>query len=183
MENESLKLCDDLFNLASNDEDITGNSILDILKNYASTVSVYDMMAISSEIIKENQYVQENYKDESQKSYVKAFILRVNEILSDKDNHDENIDKGEFADALKTLKSNQINRADKSQSKFPLVGSMTSIYTTFILKEPIHEVGTLFPGSLKVEEKNGKFYCPVKDANKDTPNAVCNICLAEQLDF
>ena len=86
MENESLKLCDDLLNLASNDEDITGNSILDILKNYASTVSVYDMMAISSEIIKENQYVQENYKDESQKSYVKAFILRVNEIVSDNDN-------------------------------------------------------------------------------------------------
>ena len=41
----------------------------------------------------------------------------------------------------------------------------------------------LFPGSLKVEEKDGKFYCPVRDANIDTPNAVCNICLAEQLDF
>ncbi|MBE6492179.1 MAG: DUF2115 domain-containing protein, partial [Methanobrevibacter sp.] len=60
---------------------------------------------------------------------------------------------------------------------------MASIYTTFILEEPIHKVGTPFPGSQKVEEKNGKFYCPVKDSNIDTPNAVCNICLAEQSDI
>ncbi len=32
-------------------------------------------------------------------------------------------------------------------------------------------------------DRLGKFYCPVRDANIDTPNAVCNICLAEQLDF
>ena len=81
------------------------------------------------------------------------------------------------------LMSNRENQTEKSKSKFPLIGCIASIYTTFLLEEPIHKVGTLFPGSLKVEEKDGKFYCPVRDANIDTPNAVCNICLAEQLDF
>ena len=76
-----------------------------------------------------------------------------------------------------------MNEASESKSKFPLIAIMASIYTTFILEEPIHQVGTPFPGSLKVEKKGDVFLCPVKDANIDTPNAVCNICLAEQLDF
>ena len=35
---------------------------------------------------------------------------------------------------------------------------------------------------LKVEEKDGAYYCPVKEANLDSPNAVCNMCIAEQLE-
>ena len=84
MENEYLKLCDELTNIASNEKNITGNSVLEILKKYSSKISVYDMMDISAAIIEENKYVQENYKEESQKSYVKAFICRINEISADK---------------------------------------------------------------------------------------------------
>ena len=66
------------------------------------------------------------------------------------------------------------------EDKFPLIYIITALYTTFILEEPIHPVGTEFPGSLKVEEKNEEFYCPVKDKQKDNENAICNLCLAEQ---
>ncbi|WP_325206273.1 DUF2115 family protein [Methanobrevibacter ruminantium] len=34
-----------------------------------------------------------------------------------------------------------------------------------------------------MEKINGKYYCPVKDANVDSPNAVCKMCIAEQLEF
>ena len=64
-----------------------------------------------------------------------------------------------------------------------MIYGIVSLYTTYILEEPIHPVGTPFPGSLKVEEKDGVFYCPVKDANLESPNAVCKMCIAEQLDF
>lgn len=182
MDNESLELCDELLKIA-HEEKITGNSVLEILKKYCSTISVFDMMTVSAEIIEENKYVQANYREDSQKSYVETFILRVKEILADNNNYTKRIDKKEFTDAIKTLMSNRENQTENSKSKFPLIGCIASIYTTFLLEEPIHKVGTLFPGSLKVEEKDGKFYCPVRDANIDTPNAVCNICLAEQLDF
>lgn len=182
MDNESLELCDELLKIA-HEEKITGNSVLEILKKYCSTITVFDMMTVSAEIIEENKYVQANYREDSQKSYVETFILRVREILADNNDYAKRIDKKEFSDAIKTLMSNRENQTEKSKSKFPLIGCIASIYTTFILEEPIHKVGTLFPGSLKVEEKDGKFYCPVRDANIDTPNAVCNICLAEQLDF
>ena len=182
MDNESLELCDELLKIA-HEEKITGDSVLEILKKYCSTITVFDMMTVSAEIIEENKYVQANYREDSQKSYVETFILRVREILADNNDYAKRIDKKEFVDAIKTLMSNRENQTEKSKSKFPLIGCIASIYTTFLLEEPIHKVGTLFPGSLKVEEKDGKFYCPVKDANIDTPNAVCNICLAEQLDF
>ena len=171
MEDVMLML-DEFSQIALNDSELSGNSILKILKRYASTVSVFDMMAVRGEIMEENKYVQENYREESQKSYVKAFLCRVNEMVRDANDYPKIIDKTDFKKAIETLKLNNENSA-KSKSKFPLMGSMS----------PIHEVGTLFPGSLRVEQKNGKFYCPVRDANIDTPNAVCNICLAEQLDF
>ena len=182
MDDEFLELCDELLKITY-EEKISGNSVLEILKKYCSTITVFDMMTVSAEIIEENKYVQASYREDSQKSYVETFILRVREILADNNDYTKRIDKKEFVDAIKTLMSNRENQTEKSKTKFQLIGCMTSIYTTFLLEEPIHKVGTLFPGSLKVEEKDGKFYCPVRDANIDTPNAVCNICLAEQLDF
>ena len=182
MDNDSIEMLNEFSNLISNNKSISANSVLDILKKYASTVSVFDMMSISAEIIEENKYVQESYREQSEKSYVESFILRINQINGDMNDYAKNINREEFSDAVEKLKSNR-ESLEESKSKFPLVGSMASLYTTFILEEPIHKVGTVFPGSLKVEEKNGKYYCPVRDANIDTPNAVCNICLAEQLDF
>ena len=155
MDNEFLELCDELLKITY-EEKISGNSVLEILKNYCSTISVFDMMAVSAEIIEENKYVQASYREDSQKSYVETFILRVKEILADNNDYRKSIDKEEFADAIKTLMSNHENQTEKSKTKFPLIGCMASIYTTFLLEDPIHKVGTLFPGSLKVEEKDGK---------------------------
>ena len=76
-----------------------------------------------------------------------------------------------------------MNGTINNETKFPLIYGIVSLYTTFVLEEPIHPVGTPFPGSLEVEEIDGKYYCPVKDANIDSPNAVCKMCLAEQLEF
>lgn len=177
------QMYDDFFDLISKNENITGSMVLEILKEYASTISVFDMMSASAQIIEENKYVQEGYRKDSEKSYVEIFILRINDIMTDSNDYPKSINRQDFKDALETLKSNNINRTQDSKTKFPLMGGITSIYTTFLLEEPIHKVGTPFPGSLKVEEKNGKFYCPVKDANIDLPNAVCGICLAEQLDY
>ena len=37
----------------------------------------FDMMEFSSQVIEENKYVQESYGENSQKSYVLSFLLRV----------------------------------------------------------------------------------------------------------
>ncbi len=181
MANESLNMYDDLSKLISNEEYFTGNSVLEILKKYSSMISVFDMMEFSSQVIKENRYVQESYREDSQKSYIESFLLRVKEISKDENDYRQIIDSKSLSEAIEVI--NARFEKEEDESKVSLIFYMSSIYATFILEESIHPVGTPFPGSLKVELENGAFYCPVKEANMDTPNAVCRMCLAEQLDF
>ena len=179
----SLDMYDDFSNVVSNEESISTESVLDILKEYSGDISVFDLMAVNAEMIEESKYVQENYKEKSHAVYVKYFLARIKDVRSDNNTYEHDIDKEEFIDAVATLKSYHVNESITSKTKFPLIYGIISIYTTFILEEPIHPVGTPFPGSLFVEEKDGKFFCPVKDANMESPNAVCKMCIAEQLDF
>ncbi len=181
MSDEYLEMCEDFSSLLSCEGDISGNSVFEILKRYSATISVFDMMAFTSHIMEENKYVQENYREDGQKSYIESFLFRVNDIPNDKTDYNKNIDKNSLSDAITTLKLN--HSEDTSQNKNLLIFYIAAFYATFLLKEPIHQVGTSFPGSLKVEEEDGRFFCPVRDTNIDTPNAVCNLCLAEQLDF
>ena len=181
MVNESLNMYYDLSKLISNEEYITGNSVLEILKKYSSMISVFDMMEFSSQVIKENRYVQESYREDSQKSYIESFLLRVKEISKDENDYRQTIDSKSLSEAIEVI--NARFEKEEDETKVSLIFYMSSIYATFILEESIHPVGTPFPGSLKVELEDGTFYYPVKEANMDTPNAVCRMCLAEQLDF
>ena len=180
---DSLNMYDDFSNVVSNEESISTESVLDILKEYSGTISVFDLMAVNAEMIEESKYVQENYKHKSHEVYAKYFLGRIKDVHSDNNSYEHDIDKEEFIDAIATLKSYHINESVTSKTKFPLIYGIISIYTTFILEEPIHPVGPPFPGSLYVEAHDGKFYCPVKDANLESPNAVCKMCIAEQLEF
>ena len=44
--NDSLNMYDDFSNVVSNEESISTNSVLDILKEYSSNISVFDLMAV-----------------------------------------------------------------------------------------------------------------------------------------
>ena len=132
MGDEYLKMCDDFLGIISKHEDITGNLVLDMLKKYASNISVFDMMSASAQIIEENKYVQESYRKDSEKSYVEIFIFRVKDIMTDSKDYQKIIDKKDITEAIETLKSNYINGTQDSQSKTPIMGCMASIYTTFV---------------------------------------------------
>ena len=183
MDGEYLKMYGELSNLITNDNTPRSRDVLEILKKYSSSISVFDMMEFTSQVIKENQYVQESYREDSQKSYIESFLFRVKDLLNDNKDYDDIIDIESFSDAVEILKKHYETGTKDTKSKNLLIYEIASIYATFILKEPIHPVGTPFPGSLKVEKENNEFLCPVKEANIGTPNAVCNICLAKQLDF
>lgn len=162
---------------------VSKKGLLDILKTYSKSISVYDLMLVSAELIEDTKYVQENYRKQTNEVYIKYFLLRLNDVNADNYDYKGSIDKEEFIDTISLLKSYHDNESIDSKTKFPLIYAIISLYTTYLLEEPIHPVGTPFPGSLKVEEHDGVYYCPVKDANSDSPNAVCKFCIAEQLEF
>ena len=163
-------------------DEITKNELIRILKKYASIISVYDLMMAAVHIRKDGEFIQTQYREKYIEIYIKYFIMRMKEVLETEKNSDSPIDKQNFIDSFYLLERTFENEkiSNDHDDKFPLIYVITSLYTTFILEEPIHPVGSEFPGSLKVEEKNGKYLCPVKDNQKDNPNAICHLCLAEQ---
>ena len=106
----------------------------------------------------------------------------MKEVKEKEDYIDMAIDKKSFDKSFpmleQTFKKERLSNS--KDDKFPLIYVITSLYTTFILEEPIHPVGSEFPGSLSVEEKDGEYFCPVKDNQKDNINAICHLCLAKQ---
>ena len=158
---------------------ITKTELLNILKKYCKIISPYDLMLATARMREEGKYVQANYREKYLEVYVKYFIMRVKEILDNNNYLDAPIDKESFNESFNLLKY-QFEKERNYDDKFPLIYIIVSLYTTFILEEPIHPVGSEFPGSLKVEKKEGVFYCPVKDKQKDNKNAICNLCLAKQ---
>ena len=179
--NESMY--DDFKNVVSGEDTASKEALLEILKDHAGTISVFDLMEVTAELIEDTKYVQDKYREETHAVYVKYFLGRIKSIRDDNNQYEGSIDKEEFIDSVSTLKSYQEEESVTSKTKFPLIYAIVSLYATYILEEPIHPVGTPFPGSLKVEYRNGVYYCPVKEANLESPNAVCKMCIAEQLEF
>jgi uncharacterized protein (UPF0305 family) len=57
---------------------------------------------------------------------------------------------------------------------------LVSAFTMFVLDRPGHPVGMPFPGGAKVEERNGQFYCLIRDHEKEVTFSICNFCPAYQ---
>ena len=166
----------------SQNSEIKKSEIMEILKRYARIISVQDLMLATARMRKDGEYIQANYREKYLAVYIKYFIMRMKEVKEFEEYVDTNIDKSSFDTSFpmleRTFEKERLSNAE--DDKFPLIYVITALYTTFILEEPIHPVGSEFPGSLFVEEKNGKFFCPVKDNQKDNINAICHLCLAEQ---
>lgn len=60
---------------------------------------------------------------------------------------------------------------------------LVSCYAIFVLERPGHPVGMPFPGSFRIEEKEGIFLCPIRDKEKDVFYSICNFCPAQQKDM
>lgn len=173
----------ELEELSQNDE-ITKDDLMIILKKYAGTISPFDLMLATARMRKDGEYVHASYREKYLEIYIRYFIMRMKEVLSNNDKMDSTIDKELLDESFPMLERTfEKERSDiygNDDDKFPLIYVITALYTTFILEEPIHPVGSEFPGSLKVEERNGQFLCPVKENQKDNVDAICHLCLAEQ---
>ena len=162
--------------------EIKKEELLVVLKKEASTISIMDIMTAHAYLVDEGKYVQGNYREEYLKAYSKGFILRVKEIRDNKSKFKGTLDKNEFKEALELLNEQEkmFIKLRSNESNFFKIYKIVSIYTTFVLDEPIHVVGTPFPGGFKVKYLNGTYLCPVKEKQKDNPAAVCGFCIAEQ---
>jgi Uncharacterized protein conserved in archaea len=163
-------------------QEIRREKFLAMLKDEAKLISLQDIMQASLFLIDDARYVQESYRKEYLKAYTLAFITRIKEVKEYELIDASYLDVREVKEALELLLEQEkvATGADGFDPIFFRIYMIVSLYTTFILEEPVHPVGTPFPGGFKVKFDGDKYLCPVKERQKDNPGAVCGFCIAEQ---
>ena len=163
-------------------DEIGRSELLNLLKTESKKINIHDIMQASLFLIKDSLYVQENYRREMLEAYTSGFIIRIKEVKDHERTENSALDVDEVKEAVELL-ANQEKEASKREDfnpEFFRIYKIISLYTTFILDEPIHPVGTPFPGGFKVRFNGKRYLCPVKEKQKDNPSAVCGFCTAEQ---
>lgn len=162
--------------------EISRNDLLILLKSEAKLININDIMKATSFLISDSKYVQGNYRKEYLKTYTSAFISRIKEVKEYKAHDNEYLDIKEVQKAIGLLlkQDTEITGTEGFDPAFFQIYKIISLYTTFILLESVHPVGTPFPGGLKVKYNGKNYLCPVKERQKDNPGAVCGFCISKQ---
>ena len=87
----------------SEQDQITKSQLLTILKKYAHTISVYNIMQTSQRMRKEGEYLDEEYMEHFLEIYIKNFILRITELIALEDYDDATINKKFFDETFPIL--------------------------------------------------------------------------------
>lgn len=166
----------------NNKRNITRQELLELLKLESLKIHINDIMMACNYLKEEGKYVQPIYREKFYESYIRSFILRVKEIKEDKNVYNDQVNLEELKNSLKLLKDQETAMMEiyPSDPHFPLIYQIISIYTSFVLDEPIHVVGTEFPGGFTVRYDDDNYFCPVKEKQENNPNAVCGFCIAFQ---
>ena len=85
---------------------------------------------------------------------------------------------GEFCDMLLELPDREDE--DDRDPRLVLLYYLIAAFTIFVRELPGHPVGTPFPGGFLVEERDGTYYCPVREKEDDVETSICPFCPAEQ---
>ncbi len=134
--------------------------LLAILKKEASEIDLRNIMLYSAQLQDAGKYLETNYKENFIKTFRSSFINRLKCIKGDKKEYTGYINNKKFQEFLKILEIQREiqSKEDKSNLKqdflrLSKIAKITSIYVTFMLKTPIHPVGTLFPGVSSLNSK------------------------------
>jgi len=157
------------------------NELLEALQTLSKNIEVKDIVRCSLQILMEAECIHTSYKKEFIKTEI-GLIIRIREVRDDQTNYSGYIDEEELRSALELLLEQEktAEAIENFEPAMKRIYSIISLYTTFIKEEPIHQVGTPFPGGFIVKKVGDTYTCPVKDNNQDNPLALCPFCIAEQ---
>jgi uncharacterized protein (UPF0305 family) len=85
---------------------------------------------------------------------------------------------GEFCDMLLDLPNRE-----EGDLRLILFYYLIAAFTIFVRELPGHPVDTPFPGGFRVEERDGTYYCPVREKEDDVETSICPYCPAKQAEL
>lgn len=165
------------------------------------TVSIYELAAMCAQIDRLNEmlYIPPSYWKAYNVSFIAMTFGAHRRILTMKSSggfremSDPIRDKALFVGFCEMIASasgemvliypvhsaaDEFIREHNYHTKF---GALVMCFHMFVLDEPGHPVGMPFPGGFSVEARDGAYYCPVRDKEKDVKYSMCNFCPARQI--
>ncbi len=161
---------------------VNSKDLLKKLKKDALNFDIHDLMNVRVFLEKDMQYLPKDYKDTYLKDQIMYFINTLNEIrkknictISDYNIEDSLIKK--LFDRIDKFKC-----GTKGEESFIKLSKIVVPYLIFISKKPLHPLGMRFPGGKRIIEKNGEYYCPVKN-RQENEYSLCEFCVCKGMDL
>jgi uncharacterized protein (UPF0305 family) len=195
-------------NLPENDTgEIEYSHVLRLLKNIdkkgalgqalaleAQKYSILDLQRISAGLAREVNGLPSPYKEKITPYFLDQFFIRYYRLIGMnssgefEDLKDEIKDKKRFLDYLEATEKTKRDPDTRGSvyefdPRHGLFYFIVNCFAMFVLEEPGHPVGMPFPGGFKVEEREGEYYCPIREKEKDLPHSICNFCPCKQADI
>ena len=162
-----------------------------VLKRALERYTIFDLQRVGGTIHRETELLPEPYRSRY-RPYSIDLLNQYHAFLSDvrrgKSKQREILDRKLWDEFWKNAEESCFS--DEVSKNSPEVGIGTPAgklfyrlvygYAMLIAGLPGHPVGMPFPGGWTVKEESGKILCPIRDKEKDLPQALCNYCPAVQ---
>jgi len=160
--------------------EISKNYLRDVIKSEASNIHIKDIMLAAAFLREDAKYMPKSYRDDYIERFSKSFFTKIKEIKEDKKVYPGNIKPRELEKFLELLDKQNMASKGINEKCFLKIAKIIATYTTFVLEEPIHPVGTKFPGGFVLHIEEGNYLCPVKDRQMKNTSALCRFCVSIQ---
>ena len=149
------------------------------LKKETRDITNEDLSLARAAIMEVVEHVPEPYKTIYSSDY---FVFLYENFLRLKGHGqlqaDEELDSGDYASLLDSIKDKNYSE-DRKRDALRRFTNLVLAYLVFIVKEPLHPVGMVFPGGMRITQKELHYYCPVKDKQSDTNISFCEFCICK----
>ncbi len=159
---------------------ISKNELLKILKKETSKLHIKDIMEASFYLHEDAKFMPTPEREDFIARFTKAFFLRIKDINDDKEKYSGLVDQHKLKKFIEVLKNQKTQSKSHAEFCFLHIAMIVATYTAFVREEPIHPVGTRFPGGFVLRFEDGIYYCPVKEKQLNTPGALCRFCVSVQ---
>ena len=160
---------------------ITKNHLRDVVKYEAKNIHIKDIMLASSFLREDAKYMPISYREDYIKRFSKAFFTRIKDIKEDKNNYPGLVNMNKLLEFLMVIDKQSSDAIGNNERCFVRIARIIATYTTFILEESIHPIGTKFPGGFVLhQDDEGHYLCPVKNRQLNNPSALCKFCVSVQ---
>ena len=152
-------------------ENIPLNDLRTKLQEEIKKVTLDDLYELSFHFNEENKYLPGKYKKQHVENVQNILIQRFKELKNDNKEYDGMLD---YED---TENINEIFK--KSRDTLTHILYTIVVYTTYLLKEPLHMPNMEFPGPVNIYTDGVNYYCPIKKYHMESKDALCKYCIAK----